>query len=483
MIRSEEVELKLELQAGDVAPFRALPLLGDGARPGKLQVSTYYDTPDGELRKAGYSLRLRRKGERLVQTVKRRGDSGGFSARAEWEQDVEGPALDFTALRVTPVHALLGKRKLKDRLVPVSETRVTRTEWLLEQGAGAVELILDEGEVEGGGRREAICEIELELKRGQRRYLFDLAREIGAEVPLRMGVATKSDRGFQLLDDVKPRVRKADPVALTAAMSVADALAAIVQSCLRHFRLNEALAGTQRNAGALHQARVAIRRLRSAFSLFGPAIAGDEADRLKSELRWLAALLGTARNLDVLLAAGRGSGDGALAAAERVRLRAEREAAYDAVAAALASKRVPALILDVVAWAESGDWRAGPLADRPIAGFAEERLDKRWRRVRKSGRDIAALTPEERHRLRIDSKKLRYATEFFAGLAAKGARRRRKAFTAALRDLQEQLGALNDIETARELAPAFAPAEDPAALLEAAQRDHDRLRGTGPYWR
>ena len=480
MILSKEVELKLDLDPADVERFRALPLLAAGAGRSLRQVSTYYDTPEGDLRKAGYSLRLRRKGRRCVQTVKQKGpDSGGFSARDEWEQRIAGPGLDFAALDGTPVGKLLSKKKLRERLAVVSETRVKRSTWLVRRPRSTIELILDEGEVAAGDEREPICEIELELKAGERRRLFDLAREIGRTAPLRMGAMSKSERGFLLADGGGKRVRKAEPVVLAAEMDVAQAFATIVQSCLRHFRLNESLVAQAGKPAALHQLRVAVRRLRSAFSLFKPALAGPERDGIAHDLRWIAGLLGRARDIDVVLAAR----EPRPAGADRRRLKSERLAAYEAVVEALRGPRLPALILDLVAWAETGAWRRSELARRPILGFSDERLGRRWRKVRKGGRDIAAMSPEERHRLRIETKRLRYATEFMAALAAKGRRKHRRAFADLLQILQDRLGELNDIETARQLAPGSPVSGDAAVLVAQAQHAHDRLRALGPYWR
>src|SRR5439155_6354200 len=131
-------------------------------------------------------------------------------------------------------------------------------------------------EVASGARREPISELELEIKRGSRADLFAVAREISRDVALRMGVNSKSERGFRLLEGQVHRARKAQRVRLDASMNVAQAFAAIVQSCLRHFRLNEGLISVDSRGGALHQARVAMRRLRSAFSLFRPAVMDDE---------------------------------------------------------------------------------------------------------------------------------------------------------------------------------------------------------------
>jgi triphosphatase len=92
---------------------------------------------------------------------------------------------------------------------------------------------------------------------------------------------------------------KAEPVELDRQMSPITAFKAIAYSCLRHFRLNETIFATRQNAAALHQTRVALRRLRSACSLFKPIIRDTEATRLQDELKWLASVLGEARNIDV----------------------------------------------------------------------------------------------------------------------------------------------------------------------------------------
>jgi CHAD domain-containing protein len=73
-------------------------------------------------------------------------------------------------------------------------------------------------------------------------------------------------------------------------------------------------------------------------------------------------------------------------------------------------------------------------------------LTRRWRKVRKKGKALASLDALSRHKLRIQTKKLRYAVEFFGTLfAGKGASKRQKKFLSALERLQDSLGDLNDI--------------------------------------
>ena len=488
VVESQEVELKLELPPGEIEALRHAPVLGDPARRPVDQVTTYFDTAKGELRKAGYSLRLRRKGRSFLQTVKHRGaDSGGFSSRAEWEKKLDSAELDFEALKATPVGKLLSKRDMQKRLRPVSETKVRRTTWLVERDSSQVELILDEGKVTAGGAEAGICEVELELKRGSRSELFAMAQELGGGLTLRMGVVSKSERGFRLLEGRTRRVQKAEKIRIRDTMSNAEAFSAIVQSCLRHFRLNEPLIEHDMNALALHQARVAMRRLRSALTLFRPAVSDGDFSPLRNQLRWFTDKLGEARNLDVLLEATPAEGT-APDPAIRKQLRRSRKDAYRKVQAALAEPRLPQLILALVAWSETGGWRESDLAREPVRRFAGERLERSWKRVRKQGKQLRLLTPDERHVLRIEIKRLRYAAEFFAGLSPKARRAQQKDFVAACQELQELLGDLNDLETRRQLAPQLLSSEqdyeeEVARLLEATERVYSSLRAVGPYWR
>jgi CHAD domain-containing protein len=121
------------------------------------------------------------------------------------------------------------------------------------------------------------------------------------------------------------------------------------------------------------------------------------------------------------------------------------------------------LILEVVAWLELGQWlKPGDdlvrsRGDIPIEIFASEQLQRRWRKVRKRGKQIEQLDARKRHELRIQVKKLRYAAEFFGGLfQGKKAKKRRKKFVAALEQLQDGLGDLNDIMVDERLIAATA---------------------------
>jgi inorganic triphosphatase YgiF len=381
-----------------------------------------------------------------------------------------------------------------------------------------IELALDEGRVVANGSASPIAELELELKRGSPADLFAFARSLDGVKALKIGVLAKSERGYALADGDEPSSFKAGPIALKAGMPVADAFRAVARACIRHFRLNEPLLIASQSAEPLHQSRVAMRRLRSALSLFEPIVTDHEYDRLKRRLRDVSHQLGEARNLDVYIAhatapnAGESGGSYPSALDPAGRVRVERDRTYERVVSTLQSKRFRRLMQDLVAWSEAGPWSTSDeperqaARDQTIEDFTARVLERRRRKLMQGGRHLDRLSPEGRHRIRIEAKKLRYASEFFSGLLVdRKHRKRHKAFIAALEDLQACLGYLNDIQTGHEIAaglarPEAAPASgsDPvraaaghldeqdkrtAALLSSACEAHQRLSGVKPFWK
>jgi triphosphatase len=487
---SHEVELKFDLAAEDVAGLRACPsLAGEPARAGRVD-TFYFDSKDGAVRRAGFSLRVRRAEGRHVQTVKHKpASAAGLFVRREWEREVAGPGLDREALAKTPLGRLLDATGAGP-LVRQVRSQFRRTTWLVTHKGSRVEIVLDEGVVAGGGGEAPLCELELELKSGKPRALFALAQEIGAAVPLRLGVLSKAERGYALAEKSLSEPARADAVALAAPLSEGEGFRAVAHACLRHYRLNEIVLLARRDTDALHQARIALRRLRSALSLFRTTVRGKDYQEVRDGLSWLSGQLGDARNVDVLIAsAGLDPDDPA-----RGRLLKARAKAYDRVEAALGSERVRALMLRLALWIEAGAWRFRERATRDIAGLAAHQLERQWRRVRRHGARLGKTGPDDRHRLRLDVKKLRYAAEFLAGLSGKKAERaRRDRFIAALKELQERLGDLNDAEAAEAMTAKLGPGLRGSAerirreaeagdAVAAAQEALERAAGAAGYW-
>jgi len=477
-IVGQEVELKLEIDRRSVRALEEQALFRKAKHDSQRQVSVYYDTPGGKLRKRGLTLRVRSTPDGFVQTVKSTNSGAGLFSRGEWEARVDSIEPHVEKLQDTPAGEMGAKR-----LRPVIRSEVKRTIWRSEEGGSRLEFAFDAGRVKADHREAPVCELEIELLEGDASKAFDAARALAEHLPVRIGVLSKAERGFALASDVLGKVAKAGPIAVQPDMAVAEGFALIAHSCIRHFRLNEPIVLQRRDADALHQTRVAMRRLRSALSIFRPALEDRQFEGLGNELRWFTGQLGGARNIDVYLERKKLSRD------VRKALKQERDLAYDRVMEAVQSKRLRMLMINLVAWIALGHWRHNEKAKRPLPAYAARRIGKLWQKVASHG-ELKPMHEEERHELRIEIKKLRYSLEFVQLLLVRTGRRQ-KQFSNAVEALQEALGVLNDLVTARGIATLVGDTRELGRLdstethdkcLREAQACLDRLRKIGPYW-
>jgi triphosphatase len=457
MPRPQEIELKFEVPPGAAGRVDRLPVL-KGVKPDKAQtlVSVYYDTDKQTLRKCGLSLRVRRQHGRYVQTIKQNnGASAGIFKRNEWECDVDGIEPDLDAARGTALEPLLDK-KLRRKLKPLFQTRVRRRIYPIRRGDSQIEFTVDKGKVEAAGHSSPLCEVELELKQGEPDELFKIAQAMGDALPVSVASKSKAAHGYELVDGEQPGAVKGEPVELSPDANWAMAFKVIAMTCLHQIAANQP-ALRRHDPEAVHQMRVGLRRMRAAISLFKVMLAGPQTEAMKEQFKWLTNELGPARELDVFIKRVVKRADGSRAnkmgqSAVAKGFRARRIQAFDRAVQAAASPRFRRLMLDAAAWIEVGDWThtedelIRALRERTVRDAAAEELRRRRKKIRKRGAQLADLDPLKRHKLRIQAKKLRYATEFFAGVfpGRKSARRREK-FGTQLRKLQDTLGDLNDI--------------------------------------
>lgn len=274
---------------------------------------------------------------------------------------------------------------------------------------------------------------------------------------------------------------KAGPTLIGPGMTVAQGFEIIVSSCMRHFELNQRTFVEIRDVEALHQARVAIRRLRSALTLFRPVVANLKFKRIQGELRWFVAEFGDARNLDVYL-------ERALFRDQRVFVEERRNDAYDRAIAAMESGRSQRIMTDLLRWTTDGQWLKNSGGEESLKHFMNRRIDRLWKKMSNAHR-VERMGDRRRHRLRIGVKKLRYALEFAEALHGHRSGRKRK-FAKALKQLQESLGSLHDDVTARSLltlnswlTTSLLSAKHEKRLVRDAGHAIERLRNIGPYWR
>jgi inorganic triphosphatase YgiF len=444
---AREVELKLLLDREGFATLKDLPVIGPAlakARPSRL-AAVYYDTPDRRLEKSGLTLRVRNEARRHTLTVK---SAPASIDRSEWEKRIKSRRLLASDIAASPAACLLGKnlRALK----PLFTTDVQRTKALIKYKSASIELALDQGGIVAGKRKLPVLELELELKDGKRAGLVALGRELAAVAPLRLSLIAKSERGRRLRAGTWGKPQKASTPALSASMTARDAFLAIARFCLHDFMLNESAIGNRNDIEGVHQARIAIRRLRAAFSLFAPLIENPRIARLADELKWLSDLLGAARDCDVMMSefaidpkspAGRA-------------IAARRAVEHQALAEGLASKRMRLMLIDLAAALDPASWsriESKPLAG-PVGDVARKLLARRLKKLLKTAHDLEKLDAHERHRLRIAAKKLRYMGEFFATLLPdEPARERFESVIRQLEKIQKGLGLLQDEVTFRRL--------------------------------
>jgi inorganic triphosphatase YgiF len=489
MPQPEEIELKFQCAPDDLG--RVLAAAPEGDDDCRELISVYFDTPGLDLQKAGASLRVRESQGTRVQTLKR----GDGLARQEYESTIAGDAPDPS---LDPLPELL-PNGAGSELRPAFHVRVTRRQRLIRFNGAEIELALDQGEVRGGKRVSAISEVELELKSGEPKALFGLARELSRAAPIYLSFASKSQRGQALVAGCPLHAHHRAKVALPKDATVAAVFQAIGRSSLESMAANAEVLRQQPEAEVVHQLRVAARTLRSALATFKAVTNDQDFERIKGELRWISKVCDEARNLDVFadetLAPAAGlapppAGLGALSAA----LDAARRRARADVAQAVGSARFRDLLIEVTGWVDTGVWLRGEAAQGAAKPFAAEALRSRRCKLLKHGRRLAQLTDQERHHARIDAKKLRYAAEGFQSLYGRKASRR---FIDRVKALQDELGTLNDIVTAEGLLTGLdLPADAAFAAGElvgrrSAEKDHriacaakalDDLKQTDPFW-
>ncbi|MGJ4926112.1 CHAD domain-containing protein [Bradyrhizobium sp. HKCCYLS2038] len=473
-----EIELKLLVAPDQLASFNEAAVITAHARnkgTRKHLKSVYYDTPKRTLWKHGLTLRVRQSGSRFIQTVKTQAADDPLK-RGEWEASVPSLAPD-PALAMTLLPEELRSELDTHKLEPVFAADVHRHARLLELSSGTIEVAFDGGVIRAGERSEVVSEIELELKSGSPAALYEIALRLAEHGPIRPSIRSKSARGFDLAAGRAPGADKPRKPRLDPAASLDEAFAVILQGSLHHLLQAMPAAEDGRNTEGVHQLRVALRRLRAALHLMQPVETSATLDGLAADARWLAQSLSAARDLDVFLTETLpeiAQACPSVAGFDTLRALAERQRdlAYRRLRLALADRRCAGFVLGLGAWIETRGWRndVAPETLRrlaaPAIGFADHILAERHRKALKRGRGFRKLPAEDRHRLRLALKKLRYSVDFL--LPLHGATKPAKKYAGRLAGLQQQLGQFNDIAVTADVIEGLGTTSTDAAMAAAA---------------
>jgi inorganic triphosphatase YgiF len=458
-----EGELKLASATNEMPHLKQslLEMASDGDATCRNFLDTYYDTADDRLRREGLVLLVGERDHNHIQKVSANEVRGMTPLMCgQWEDVIEGDQPSLLAPN-SGVHLPIGlaEGELRARFT----TRVRRTVFTLKPDASTqIEGALDEGEIRtmDGKSLEPISQIELLLKDGDPAALYGTALRLLEIAPLRIEIRSNAERAYHLLDERRD-VRQSQAYLLSNLkpdLTVEESLRRIGQNCLSTVLLCEA-AATADIPDGIHQMRVAIRRLRSVVATMRQMLPPEQYEWVTQTLKWMAGVLGPARNWDVFSSS-------LLEPVRSVLLRGqeldefcrvcehERQSAHESASTAIRSPQYTAALLKLSQWFASRRWRNQPVSEQsallmaPIETLASTLIGRRYKKVKKTGSGFAQLTLERRHEFRVAVKKLRYTTEVFKDLFDS---QKVAAFVQLLKPLQDDLGYMNDVRVANDL--------------------------------
>ncbi|HEY6423069.1 MAG TPA: CYTH and CHAD domain-containing protein [Pseudonocardiaceae bacterium] len=453
-----EIERKYEA-VEDLKLLDPAKLLGVAAATGPDEQdleALYFDTADLRLLGAGVTLRRRRGGSDEGWHLKLpTGKDSREELRVPLGRSARRPPAELVVL--TRVYTRGG------RLDPVAELTTRRRRWVLADSAGRslAELVDDHVRARTMGAQTTTVvwrEVEVELgEHGQHELLDRIERRLLKVGAQRAGSASKLGR--VLADQLPPAVTTSSPGPGGSAGEVVLAYLATQAQRLRRY---DPL--VQRDApDAVHQMRVAARRMRSALRAFGRVLDRDRTRGLVAELKWVAGALGGARDTEVM--ADRFASlltevpdELKMGPVQAALTRSFARRAADARGVALAAldsdrylalhDRIDALLADppLTARASRKAKHELPNSVRRAYRRMESRMTDAKRRPAGDQRDRAL------HETRKAAKRLRYATEAVRPTLGKPAARLRKR----LKSVQDILGEHQDAVVSRPALREFA---------------------------
>jgi inorganic triphosphatase YgiF len=493
----DEIELKLQAPPAalrDILESEFISKISVGNAGTCRLVSTYFDTPRHTYRKDSIALRVRQLPDGFEQTVKAPvPGTTGLQTYREWNSRVLDSVPVIAAVDDPEVRSILSLGNRHKRLLPLFTTDVERHTLPVRFGGCNIELALDIGRIEAGnGNSEAVSELELELLDGDSSALLELALQLTEHGGLSLGYLTKAERGYALASPtLRQQAAKANKERFAQDTTVPVMFQAILGGTLEHLRANELPVAAGHPEG-VHQARVAIRRLRAALWTFREILPGEERKTFNREFRWFQRQLSPARDwhvfVDETVPAVLSTYPGRRATAARLRkaARAERTRVTVDIAGLFRDGRYTRLILAFTQWvAEQNASMENSLSAQPVTEFAAGILDESHRIFLSDTRPLSRMPARKRHTLRKRGKKLRYACEFFSSLWPGHPTEK---YLHSMKHLQEALGVINDVSVAGQSVGTLDPdgADSRQRRLVSDWSDlrlSECLRKTQPKWR
>lgn len=284
-----ERELKLHVPAAhQAAVSQAMALMQKQAS--FTLAARYFDTPQRDLARQQAALRLRLEGEEWVQTLKLRAQDE--LSVIEFNHLRPAPSLDLSLYNGTVAEELI--QSLSQPLSLRYQTQVVRTTAVVQYAQSEIEIAWDVGQIKANQHTLPISEVEFELKTGTVDAVFDLGAQWLKHLPLIIELRSKSERGDGLYE---LSTQRSEPLhGATAALALADQpfrlgqaqpteitklsplyhqaaqrfLTQIIRNAAFLGGIDEIQAPNDLQAQYLTLMRVGMRRLRSCRQLFKP---------------------------------------------------------------------------------------------------------------------------------------------------------------------------------------------------------------------
>lgn len=250
-------------------------------------VNTYYDTESHKLRELKIGLRVRRDGEKYIQSVKSEGRVvGGLYQRNESETETPNANLDLELVEDPYLQILLEEAQEEDgNFRALFRTDFERQFCLLEYQEAQIEIAIDVGEISHKGEQTPICEIELELKAGDATHIFELSNQLIERFALVLSAESKAERGYRLSDEHQVYLRRLDVVPLTAKSPAEGSFETIAHYGLAHWQHYIKLIKRQPKIEYFLQLNRALMYMQHLYSVFAPLIPRHSLSEVRSDWR------------------------------------------------------------------------------------------------------------------------------------------------------------------------------------------------------
>ena len=461
-----EIEIKFKTDAEGLQNVLQSPLfLTVAAVPAKELRSTYFDTAEGDLWSQGIVLRSRSIADKnWVLTLKASTGSGPFR-----RTEIEVPSTQlkpdialFNAKTAQDLYGIIGDKPLEIQF----ETQVKRQAAVVHEAGSQIEVAFDDGWILASEARLAISEVEMELKSGKESDLYGFALKALRELPLRLDFVNKSERGMRLRGLATVVPVKTQEINLLANATFDEAVATILNHTMEHFTGNWEALRTSDAPEAIHQLRVALRRMKSALAMFNHVAPCEDFQDLSDDIKRISTGFGPARECDVfherIIHGPLAPKDKPVGSEALLKVIEDRRiAVYIQARSMLEDRETTVFVLKLQRLLAQQSWKVKK-AKRPRK-FVRAILRRLYNHVLKRGKELSGIDERARHRLRISFKKLRYGVDFFG--ASLGKPRKTKQFIRHIVEMQDLLGFQSDAVSARNFLKALVPAVEESAKI------------------